>query len=117
MDLNTSNMSKILGFGLAGALAIGAVNPSSAAPVSDGAAIKQAVPGTVTDVRWRGGGLAAGVGLGILGGAVIAGAYPYRYGYPAYAYYGGPYYGGPYWGPRPYWGWRHRYWHRHWRRW
>lgn len=115
MRINTSSMRKLLGIGLAGALVLGAVSPSTAAPISNGAAIKQAVPGTVTDVRWRRGGFGAGVvGLGILGGALLAGAYPYRYGY---GYYGDPYYGGPYWGPRPYWGWRHRYWHRHWRRW
>ena len=110
-------VNSVLGIGLAAALSLGAASPSSAAPVSDGAAIKQAVPGNVTDVRWRGGWFPGAVALGVLGGAAIAGAYPY-YGYPRYAYYPGPYYyGGPYWGPRPYWGWRHRYYYRHWRRW
>jgi hypothetical protein len=114
-------MSSMLGIGLAAALTLGAVSPSSAVPISNGATLKQAVPAAVTDVRWRGGGFAGGLALGVLGGAAIAGAYPY-YGYPRYAYYpgpyyGGPYYGGPYWGPRPYWGWRHRYYYRHWHRW
>ena len=114
------SMKKVIGIGLATALTLGAVNSSSAAPVSGAAALKQAVPGTVADVRWRGGWrggwFPGAVALGVLGGAAAIATYPF-YGYPRYAYYPGPYYGGPYWGPRPYWGWRHRYWRRHhWRR-
>ena len=111
-------LNKAVAIGLAGALSLAAIAPSSAMPVN-ASAVKQAVPGGVTDVRWRGGGVAAGVGLGLLGGALIAGAYGPRYygyyGYPGYAYYPGPYYG-PYWGPRRYYGWRYRH-YRHWRRW
>jgi hypothetical protein len=106
------SVSRLFGIGLAAALTLGAAGPSSASPISGGAALKQAVPGGATDVRWRGGWFPGTVAAGVIGGAALAGAYPY-YGYPRYAYYHGPYYG-----PGPYWGWRHRYWRRHhWRRW
>ena len=77
-----------------------------------------AVAGTVTTAtpsQARGGALAAGIGLGILGGALAANAY---YPRPYYGYYGAPYpyYGPAYYGPSPYYGygygprWHHRYW-------
>jgi len=106
--------------GFAGALSL--ATPSSAAPVSNAAALTQAIPSNTTDVRWRGRGFGWGLGLGALGGAALGfGPYYGGYYYPHYAYYPGPYYGygpGPYWGPRRYWGYRHRYWrHRYWRHW
>jgi hypothetical protein len=77
-------------------------------------ALKNAAPGAVETVRWRGGwgwglgGFAAGA---IIGGAIASpyyyGGYPYGYyggAYPAYdyppppRYYGGPAYGGPAYG-------------------
>ena len=61
-------------------------------------------------LAWRGG-WGPGIGLGLLGGAIIGGAiansyYPYGYG-PGYGYYGPGYSGGPY-GPC-YWQ-RQRFW-------
>ncbi len=58
---------------------------------------------------WHGGGWhrGPGIGLGILGGALVGAAiasstYPYYYGYPYYSYgYGYPYYS---YGPAPYYG-------------
>jgi hypothetical protein len=60
---------------------------------------------------WRGG-WGPGIGLGLLGGAIIGGAianstYPYGYYGPGYGYYGPGYVGGPY-GPC-YWQ-RQRFW-------
>lgn len=61
---------------------------------------------------WRGG-WGPGIGLGLLGGAIIGGAiasspyYPYGYYGPGYGYYGPGYAGGPY-GPC-YWQ-RQRFW-------
>jgi hypothetical protein len=118
--------SKAAAIGLASALSLAFMSPSSAAPVSGGAGLRQAVPDNTTDVRWRGGWRGPGFGLGLLGGAIVGGAFgpryygygPYGYygPYPRYAYYPGPYYGGPYWGPRRYYGWR-RYGGRHYRHW
>jgi hypothetical protein len=107
-------MKKLLGIGLATALSLAVISPSSAAPISAGAGLKQAIPGNIMDVRWRGGWFPGAVAWGVLGGAAAIATYPY-YGYPRYAYYPGPYYPGPYyrgpyWGPRPYW--RHRYYYR-----
>jgi BA14K-like protein len=81
---------------------------ASAMPATHALALKNAAPGAVENVRWRGwgwglGGFAAGA---IIGSAIAApyyygGPYPYGYypAYPAYppppAYYGGPAYGGP----------------------
>ncbi len=132
--------TKLVMLATAGMFALGAVAPTGAAPITAGsAALKDAVPSDVVDVRWRGhgwhgGGIAAGIGLGLIGGALIAGAAGpcwgcgygpyYGYGY-APAYYGPPvvyvaprrrywrraYWGpGPYWGGRPYWGARPFYW-------
>jgi hypothetical protein len=113
------SLNKALGIGLAGALALAALGPASAAPVSNAASLKQALPSDTSDVRCRGCGVAAGVGLGLLGAGLVAGYGPWGWGYPgyypAYAYYPGPYWG-PYWGPRRHY-WRHRHWrHRHWHR-
>ena len=85
--------------GLVGALAVGAAGELQAAPVPTGsAALRAAVLGTVTDVRWRGrgwwvpGAVIGGLALGAL-------AAPYYYGGP----YGGPYgYAGPSYGPYGY---------------
>jgi hypothetical protein len=104
--------------------------PAASAPISaGGAALKAAAPSDVIDVRyrhgWGGGAVIGGLALGLIGGALIAGAsrpyygYGYGYGYPSYGYgyapayygYGYPsygyayapaYYGPPraYWGPR-----------------
>ena len=112
---------------LAGALMIGTAGLANAAPVTmSTAAVKAAVLGNVTDVRWYGRGWRGGWGgpgpffgglaAGVIGAAVTApywgGYYPYGY-YPypsgSYAYAAYPY-------PSPYWrgyGWRNRYW-RHW---
>jgi hypothetical protein len=75
------SVSRLFGIGLAAALTLGAAGPSSASPISGGAALKQAVPGGATDVRWRGGWFPGTVAAGVIGGAALAGAYPY-YGYP-----------------------------------
>ena len=94
-----------------GAVLLGAIFPSSAAPVSSSTtAFRQATPSDVTDVRYRryygrryynpG----AAIGLGILGAAVGAATIGSGYGYygPGYGYYGEPgyytpgYYGNPY---------------------
>jgi hypothetical protein len=83
-----------LALGLAGALALGAVVPASAAPVlSAGASLKMVSAANVTDVRWRG--YWGGAGIGFAAGAIIGAA-------AASAYYGGGYYGGPYYGAGPY---------------
>ena len=88
------SLNKALAIGLVSAFSLAGTSPSSAAPISNGAALKQAVPNGVTDVRWRGGGgFGVGLGVGLLGGAMIGGGYG--------PYYGG-YYPGPYYGPGPY---------------
>jgi hypothetical protein len=85
----------------AGALALGAVAPSWASPVSSSSAVvKESAPSAVSDVRYRGNSGRyyrnndAGVGLSILGVAsAVAGAAAYgQYGNPGYSrqgYYGG----------------------------
>lgn len=100
---------------LAGALALGATNSASAAPIGSNAlALKEAAPSNVEDVRrrgrggwhrghrgwrghrghrgWRGNHAVAGLALGIIGAGVAShywGHYPYGY-YPhhRYHYYG-----------------------------
>jgi hypothetical protein len=128
------NRKNAVALGLAGALALSAVTPSFAASVpTNTAAVKAAVPGVTTDVRWHGGGWRGGwggwgwgpaVGIGL--GLGLAGAYYGGYGYGC-PYYDGYYCGGPYaygygyepgyaYAPGPYYyGWRHR--HHHWRHW
>lgn len=83
-----------LSYGLAVALAVSVVAPTSAAPVlSNTAAVKSAVSDTVTEVRWRRGpAIAAGVGAAIALGALAASQ-------PRYPYYGATYYGSPYYAP------------------
>ena len=113
---------------LGGVITLSAVTAASAGPMPTTiAAIKQAATIQPTEVRWNGGGIAAGVGLGLLGAALLApqayGYYgpSYSYGpayYPAYypsyypAYYARPAY---YYGHPRYYGWRHHW--RHHRRW
>jgi len=87
---------------LAGTTAIAAACSASAAPVlTSTAALKQALPSDLQDVRWRGGAVFGGLVAGGLIGAAIA--RPYYDGYPTYGYgygYGyGPYYDVP---PSPY---------------
>jgi hypothetical protein len=83
---------------IAVALTASMAQVTSAAPVVNGAAVKNAVPTNVESVQWRRwwwtvpAGVAAGV---IVGRALTA---PYRYGPGYYGYYG--YYGYPY-GPPP----------------
>ncbi len=121
---------------VAGATAVAGAVPASAAPVlTSTAAVKQALPGDVQDVRWRGGGAFFG---GLVVGGLLGAAFsrPYYYGYPAYygygygygyspyaygysypyysygygypygGYYGGGYYGGGYYGGWRGYGWR-----------
>ena len=123
--------NRALAIGLAGTTAITVVCSASAAPVlTSTAALKQALPSDVQDVRWWGGGAFFGglVAGGLIGAAIArpdyygypAYGYGYGYAYPAYGYgyapyaysspyysysygypYGGGYYGGGYYG-----GWR-----------
>ena len=75
-----------------------------------------AIAAPSASARDRGGAIAAGVGLGILGGAIAGAAIANSGGYygPGYGYYGGPAYyaGGPcYWQRERFWdgyGWRVR---------
>jgi hypothetical protein len=73
---------------------------ASAAPVTDGVAVRNAVPATVEAVWWGWWGPAAGFAAGaIIGGALVAPYYypRYYYGYgPGYYGYGYPYAGGYY---------------------
>lgn len=95
--------NRALAIALAGTAAIALLSPASSAPVlANAAALKQALPSDVQDVRWRGGGaFFGGLVVGGLIGAAIA--RPYYYGYPAYGYGYGygyvPYYDVP---PSPY---------------
>jgi hypothetical protein len=108
---------------LVGAIALGSAYSSSAAPVlSNTAAVKDAAPGDVIDVR-NGGAFFGGLVVGGLIGSAIA--RPYYYPYPYYGYYGYPYpyYGYPYGYYPRYYGYypyryypRYRYRHRHYRR-
>lgn len=81
--------------GLAGALALAAIVPASAAPVSGGASLASALPGHTTEqVQWRGRGrgwgwAGAGVAAGLAIGAIAA-SRPY-YGYGPNYYYGPDY--------------------------
>jgi len=89
--------------GVAAAIAVSAVMPSIAAPVSSNtAALKAAAASDVVNVRWwRGGAVAAGVATGLAVGALAGAAagYPYYGGYPYY--YGGPAYAAPAYGYGP----------------
>ena len=118
---------------LAGTTAIAAVSASAAPVLTGTAALKQALPSDVQDVRWGWGGGAFFGGLiagGLIGAAIATPYYGYGYGYysyPPYAYgyyapyaygysypyvssgyaypYGG-YYGGGYYGGWRGYGWR-----------
>jgi hypothetical protein len=87
--------TRAMTIGVAAAIAVSAVTPSVAAPfLANTAAVKSAVAGDVVDVRWRGGGVAAGIATGLAVGA-IAGAASQSYYYGGDPYYYGGYYGGP----------------------
>ena len=91
---------------IVGAVMLGSVLPSGAAPVSSMTILKQAAPSSdVTDVRYRRyyrgrgyyGNPGAAIGLGILGAAAGAAAYgAYGPGYYGPGYYAPGYYGSPY---------------------
>jgi hypothetical protein len=87
---------RMTALGLAGAIALAAIVPVSAAPVSGGASLASALPGHATDqVRWRGRGwgwAGAGLATGLAIGAIAASRPYYGYGY-------GPGYYGPGYGP------------------
>jgi hypothetical protein len=88
--------SRAMAVVVAGATAIAGVLPAAAAPVLTGtAALKQALPSDVQDVRWWGGGAFFGglIAGGLIGAAV---ARPYYYGYPSYYGYGYGYGYAPY---------------------
>jgi hypothetical protein len=98
MAMNTRSWkSRAMAVVVAGATAITGALPAAAAPVlTNTAVLKQALPGDLQDVRWRGGG-----GLffgGLLAGGLIGAAIarPYYYGYPAYYGYGYGYGYAPY---------------------
>jgi hypothetical protein len=92
-EAHMTKVERMMAFGLAGTLAVGAASELQAAPVlTIPAMTKAAAVGEVTDARWRGRGwwrpgvVIGGIGLGL----AVA---PY--------YYSGPYYAGPYY--YPYW--------------
>lgn len=86
--------TKLIALGLAGALSIGAAAPSFAGPLmSSGAAVRQAVPDHLTDVRWRGRGIGPGLAFGLAAGALIGANVAARSYGPDYYYEGGPAYG------------------------
>jgi hypothetical protein len=90
--------TKLIALGLAGALSIGAAAPSFAGPLmSSGAAVRQAAPDHVTDVRWRGRGIGPGLAFGLAAGALVGAAVASRPYGPDYYYEGAPY--GAYEGP------------------
>jgi hypothetical protein len=101
--MNNPTRNRAIVIAIAGAVALGTVSPSWAAPVlSSTTIVKESAPSAVSDVRYRGNrghyyrNSGAGIALGVLGvvGAV-AGAAAYGNGYyggPGYArqgYYGG----------------------------
>lgn len=109
--MNKQMMKRAVVIAIGGAVALGVVTPSSAAPVlSNTTAVKEAAPSAITDVRYRGHrgrvyrSNGAGVALGILGAAgAVVGATAYgrgSYRNPGYqrGYYDGGYGGGPYYG-------------------
>lgn len=84
--------------GLAGAIALAAVVPASAAPISGNAALMSSLPAKSTEVRWRNGAwVGAGVAAGLVLGGIAASRSYYGPGYygPGYGYYGAPYAYGP----------------------
>lgn len=103
---------------LAAAATFSAVKTSTAGVFPVDTVTPKAVTSDVVDVRHRGGAVVAGIGLGLLGAAILGSPYYYgpRYNYPYYypGYYYPPY---PYYGAyyRPYYP-RYRYYQyrRHW---
>jgi hypothetical protein len=95
MERKMSISKHIFGAGIAGAMAISAALPATAAPVpTNTAAIKGAASEQVTEVHWRAGpAIAAGAIAGFALGAAIA-SQPRYYG-PGYYYAPGYYYGPP----------------------
>ncbi len=111
----TSLKQRAVTIAIAGALAIGTMSSSIAAPLMSSAAVIKAVPTQATEIAWRGGGrggfarggfarggfarggfrggrgpaIAAGVAAGVIVGAAATNGY---YGGP---YYADPYYAGP----------------------
>ena len=97
IKFNTKNAA--VAAALAGAVALGAVGTSQAAPAfANSTTVKSAMPSDVTDVRWRRSsrnaavaGFAAGTVLGLGVAAATRPNYYYygepAYGYPAYGYY------------------------------
>jgi hypothetical protein len=92
--MTTAMQRGAVALGMAGALTLAAAAPSFAAPVlSSTTALTSAAPSQVTDVRWRGGGVAA-AGVGFAAGAAVGAAaanaaapgYSGYYGDPGYAY-------------------------------
>jgi hypothetical protein len=85
---------RVTALGLAGAIALAAIAPVSAAPISGGASLVSALPSHTTEVRWRGRGwgwAGAGVAAGLAIGAIAA----------SRPYYGPDYYYGPAYAPAP----------------
>ena len=99
--MNKQTTKRAVAVAVVGAVMLGSVPPSWAAPISSSMAIlKQAAPSSgVTDVRYRHyrgrgyyGNPGAAIGLGILGAAAGAAALgAYGPGYYAPGYYGAPY--------------------------
>jgi hypothetical protein len=93
--------SRAMAVVVAGATAIAGAVPASAAPVlTNTAAVKQALPGDVQNVRWgwRGGWGGGAFFGGLVAGGLIGAAFarPYYYGYPGYYGYGYGYGYSPY---------------------
>ena len=104
--MNTTNRSLAIGvaaaISLGSAFAIGAANPSQAAPLSVNAlALKEAAPENVIDVhrrRYRGSHAFAGLALGVIGAVIAHKAYKDSRRYRRHHYYHRPYgyyYGAP----------------------
>ena len=107
--MNKQTTKRAVAVAVVGAVMLGSVPPSGAAPVSSMTILKQAAPSSdVTGVRYRRyyrgrgyyGNPGAAIGLGILGaaaGAAALGAYgAYGPGYYGPGYYAPGYYGAPY---------------------
>jgi hypothetical protein len=92
-QMNKSKKSFAVAVGVAGAIALSV--PVSAAPVtSSTAALKNAAPSDVVQVRSRWGGRAAAVGIGFAAGALIGAAATSAYAYPHTYAYSDPYWYG-----------------------
>ena len=96
--MRTQSAKFAIAVAFVGALAA-ATLPAAAAPVPGSAAgLHPAKTSAVEQVRWRGGGVAAGIAAGMILGGIIASS-PYYYGGPAYYYGPPPYYPPGYYGP------------------